>query len=83
MSDRFLHVDPILCVGHGLCAEMLPEVIALDDWGFPMISPDPVPRHLSKQAGRTRAACPALALRVDRNPDRRAQALHAKNAPHR
>jgi len=75
-----MHVDPILCVGHGLCSEMFPEMIGLDDWGFPIISPDPVPRHLAKRASRTRSACPALALRLDRNPDRRAQALHDKNA---
>ena len=30
-----LRVDPIACDGRGLCAETLPEMITLDDWGFP------------------------------------------------
>ena len=30
-----LKVDPIACDGHGLCAELLPELVTLDDWGFP------------------------------------------------
>jgi ferredoxin len=34
MSKRMTHrVDPIACDGHGLCAELLPEHIRLDDWG--------------------------------------------------
>jgi ferredoxin len=32
-----LRVDPIACDGRGLCAEILPELITLDDWGFPII----------------------------------------------
>ena len=71
MSGRYLHVDPTLCVGHRLCAEMLPELITLDDFGYPIISPDPVPRHLGRLARRTVGACPALALILDGNPSRR------------
>ena len=71
MSGRYLHVDPTLCVGHRLCAEMLPELITLDDFGYPIISPDPVQRHLGRLARRTVGACPALALNLDGNPSRR------------
>jgi ferredoxin len=30
-----LVVDPIACDGAGVCAELLPELISLDPWGFP------------------------------------------------
>ena len=38
-----LSIDRIKCDGHGLCAELLPELIRLDDWGYPIITPGPVP----------------------------------------
>src|ERR1700758_2316995 len=56
-----LVVDPIKCDAHGLCAELLPEMIELDDWGYPMVSPEAVPRHLERHAERAVAACPPLA----------------------
>ncbi|MHB8313409.1 MAG: ferredoxin [Candidatus Dormibacteria bacterium] len=75
MSERFLNVDPTRCAGHGLCAEILPESIGLDDWGFPIISAEPVPPWLRRQAARARAACPALALSLDRQPSRKRRPL--------
>jgi ferredoxin len=60
--SRSLRVNPIACEGHGLCAELFPERITLDDWGFPIVSPEPVPRSLGDHARRAIAACPALAL---------------------
>jgi ferredoxin len=60
-----LVVDPITCAGHGLCAELLPERIVLDDWGYPIIDPV-VPPHLRDHAERAVKACPALALRLRR-----------------
>ncbi|HVB13531.1 MAG TPA: ferredoxin [Candidatus Dormibacteraeota bacterium] len=71
LSARFLRVDPTLCVGHGLCAELFPERVRLDDWGFPMIAPDEVPTWLHRAARRAQASCPALALKFDRTPPRR------------
>jgi ferredoxin len=55
-------VNPITCVGHGLCAELFPEWIHLDDWGYPIIDPRPVPPELAAHAKRAIAACPTLAL---------------------
>ena len=46
MAEPELAVDRIRCDGRGLCAELLPELIQLDDWGYPMVA-GPVPRHLS------------------------------------
>jgi ferredoxin len=61
-----LRVDPIACTGHGLCAELLPELISLDDWGYPIIQDVAIQPPLMGEARRTIAACPALALRLER-----------------
>ena len=64
-----LRVNPIMCVAHGLCAELFPERITLDDWGYPIIDgrPDPA-RARGARAPRAAAACPTLALLVEREP---------------
>lgn len=61
-----LRVNPITCKGHGLCAELLPELITLDDWGYPIVNPGPVPAHLLDYARRAVAVCPTLALLMER-----------------
>ncbi len=63
-----MRVNPIACSGHGLCAELLPERITLDEWGYPVISADPVPPHLAGLARRAVTDCPALALLLQRTP---------------
>ena len=63
MSRFRLVVDPTACAGHGLCAELFPEGVSLDDWGFPVVG-GPVPDDQLKHARRAVSACPALALRV-------------------
>ncbi|MEV6832253.1 ferredoxin [Amycolatopsis sp. NPDC051102] len=57
-------VDPIGCRGHGLCADLLPELVGLDEWGYPVVARSPVPAELVADARRAAAACPALALRL-------------------
>ena len=61
MSARLV-LNPITCVGHGLCAELFPERITLDDWGYPIIDAAPIPPHLEDHARRAASACPTLAL---------------------
>jgi ferredoxin len=63
-----LRLDPIACTGHGICAELLPEMNRLDDWGFPILDDATVPAELLPMARRTLNACPALALRLEREP---------------
>jgi ferredoxin len=63
VSDS-LRVNPIACQGHGLCAELFPEHISLDDWGFPLVDPSPIPPALAGHARRAVAACPVVALRL-------------------
>jgi ferredoxin len=60
--SKQLRVNPIDCAGHGLCAELLPELITLDEWGYPILSREPVPWRLERQARRAVTDCPALAL---------------------
>jgi len=61
-----LVVDRIRCDGRGLCAELLPELIRLDDWGYPIISSGPIPDHLMPLAERAVEDCPVLALTLRR-----------------
>jgi ferredoxin len=61
-----LRLDPIACDGRGLCAQLLPERITLDDWGYPIVDGTPVDGALLAHARRTVAACPLLALRLER-----------------
>ena len=62
-----IRIDRIHCDGHGLCAELLPELISLDDWGYPMIKAGNVPLGLADHARRAVDACPVLALRLARS----------------
>ncbi|MBV9920078.1 MAG: ferredoxin [Pseudonocardia sp.] len=61
-----LAVDPIACRAHGLCAELLPDLIRLDEWGYPILDPDPIASHRRRDAGAAVRACPTLALRLYR-----------------
>jgi len=60
-----LRVDFIACGGRGLCAEVLPELIELDDWGFPIVRADAVAPELLDQAAEAVRLCPLLALRLE------------------
>jgi ferredoxin len=60
-----LRVDPIACNGNGLCAEALPELVTLDDWGYPMIASSEVPTAVEPAARRAVALCPRLALSLE------------------
>ena len=67
MSEELeLAVDRTRCDGSRLCAELLPERIRLDDWGYPIFEPGAIPAHLLPHARRAVAACPLLALRLRR-----------------
>jgi ferredoxin len=69
--QRKLRVNPILCDGYGYCAEIVPELIALDDWGFPIVSAasiadDDVLGHARRAVG----TCPRLALLLEESAQR-------------
>ena len=67
-APRRLQVNPIACAAHGVCIELLPELIAADPWGYPVIAPGPLPEQLLPLAQRAVNACPTLALLLTR-PD--------------
>ena len=69
-----LRVNPIACDGRGLCAELLPEMITLDDWGFPVIRDAEVPPRLLGEAAEVVRLCPRLALRLDHRAGARGEA---------
>jgi ferredoxin len=66
MSHR-LHVNPIACEAHGMCAELLPERVSLDEWGYPILDGRPLTDGLLAHARRAAQACPTFALLVERN----------------
>lgn len=63
MSDRQLRVDWPRCEARGICHELLPEVLTLDDWGYPAVR-GPVPDELLGAARTAVRLCPKLALRL-------------------
>ena len=68
MSAVKLHVDWTRCDGHGSCAELVPELLAVDDWGYPISrtgEKDPtLPEPLLPHARRAVKACPLMALKL-------------------
>ena len=72
-SAQTLQINRIECHGHGMCAELLPELITLDEWGYPIIEPGAVPAELASHARAAVAACPTLALRLARDSGRTQQ----------
>ncbi len=74
-----ISLDPTYCDGFGICAQLLPEVITGDEWGFPIIGSGPtvdgferdrrsaeVPTSVQHLAHRAVMSCPKLALHLER-----------------
>jgi ferredoxin len=61
-----VRVNPIACEAHGMCAELLPERITIDEWGYPLIDAEPLTQELLGNARRAAQACPTLALLLQR-----------------
>ncbi len=64
MSEK-LRGNPIQCVAHGLCAELRPERVRLDEWGYPIVDDDELTPDLVRHARRAANACPTLALLLE------------------
>jgi ferredoxin len=78
--SEVLRVNPIACDAHGLCAELLPELVRLDDWGYPIVDERRVPKELLSHARRAVDACPTLALALVR-AERAAEGIAAVDGP--
>ncbi len=63
--ERRLRWNPTVCTGAGYCAEIAPELISLDDWGFPEVESRPIGDETLAHARRAVAMCPRLALIIE------------------
>lgn len=70
-TPKKLRVDMTECRGHGVCAEVAPELIALDEWGYPILADGGVPEWAGKHAKRAVSLCPRLALTLFAMDERR------------
>lgn len=61
--SRELRVDWPECRARGLCHELLPEIVELDPWGYPLVTGE-VTEDLLADARAAVRACPRLALRI-------------------
>ncbi len=61
---EMLSVDPIACEAYGYCAEILPELIGLDEWGYPIVAVGEVSPHLVNLARWAMRQCPTRAIRI-------------------
>ena len=67
-----LRVNPILCDGYGHCAELAPDLVVTDEWGYPIIASTPVALSNLNALASARYAvrgCPRQALRIERVSD--------------
>jgi ferredoxin len=66
MRELRITIDPVACDAYGYCAEILPEAIRLDEWGYPIIDENRLGGDLVELAKRAARDCPkrAIALRV-------------------
>jgi ferredoxin len=71
VSTVRIRIDPVACDAYGYCAELLPEAITLDEWGYPVIDGKPLPPELAAAARRAARDCPRRALTVRERPGAR------------
>ena len=70
VKDLRITIDPVACDAYGYCAEILPEVIGLDEWGYPIIRDGPLAGELVALAKRAARDCPKRALTIRARADR-------------
>jgi ferredoxin len=75
-TERRLKVDWPACKAHGVCAELVPELVSLDEWGYPLIEDMAVPRKVLSHAQRAVTACPTLALTLVDGPAQSSRRRH-------
>jgi ferredoxin len=69
--DMRLRVDWIKCDGYGLCGDLLPDAIDLDEWRYPIVRPGALDRSLVHDAQRAVDCCPMKALILEKVPAER------------
>ena len=58
-------MDPVACDAFGFCAELLPERVTLDEWGYPVVDGAPIGSALMELATRAVAGCPRRAFHLE------------------
>jgi ferredoxin len=66
--DRRLRVDWIKCDGYGLCGDLAPDLIDLDDWRYPIVRAEAIDGGLIHEAQRAVDCCPMKALVLEKVP---------------
>jgi len=64
VSRLRISINPAVCDAYGYCAELLPEVIVLDEWGYPIVDPRPLANGLVETAKRAVRDCPKRAIEL-------------------
>jgi ferredoxin len=62
MTTIRIVIDPVACDAYGYCAELLPEAITLDEWGYPIVDGTPLPLEMVAAAKRAARDCPRRAV---------------------
>jgi ferredoxin len=68
MSGVRILIDPVACDAYGYCAELLPEAVTLDEWGYPLVDGKPIPPELAAVARRAARDCPRRAITLRERP---------------
>ena len=61
-----------MCDGYGHCAELAPELVTLDEWGYPVITDKPFASRgtsIVHSAHLAVRGCPRQALWLEKIPD--------------
>ena len=69
-TNLHIAVEPVACDAYGYCAELLPEAIELDEWGYPIVDGRPLPAELVALARRAARDCPKRAITVSEKSSR-------------
>lgn len=76
--DIRLRVDWIRCDGYGLCGDLAPDLIELDEWRYPILRAGALDSWERDEAQRAVDCCPMKALIIEPVPmDRSAGRLRA------
>jgi ferredoxin len=69
MSTFRITIDPAACDAYGYCAELLPEEITLDEWGYPIVENQHLPAESVASAKRAVRDCPRRAITLSKTKE--------------
>ena len=76
-----LRIDWIKCDGYGLCGDLVPDVIGLDDWRYPIVPAGPIDEARIHDVQRAIDCCPMAALRFERTKAERPTSTAGRRRP--